>query len=132
MVDIQTATTENRRGKKKKKEEDRKKKKPQDRNIMACPIPQGGHKNEVHSRSASGIYFSYETEVIARTFRYQDVSFPARNCQLAGCIYSSICNDGDCSAISAAKKTKIFPQKIKIREPVCKLCRSLEGSRRPD
>ena len=38
MVDIQTATAENRRG---KKEEDRriyKKKKPQDKNIMACPF----------------------------------------------------------------------------------------------
>jgi len=83
MVDIQTATAENRRGKKKKKEEDRKKKKPQDRNIMACPIPQGGYKTKctvVRLR----VYFSYETEVIARTFRYQDVSFPARNCQLAG------------------------------------------------
>jgi len=33
MVDIQSATAENRRGKK----EDRKKK-PQDENIMACPI----------------------------------------------------------------------------------------------
>jgi len=31
MVDIQSATAENRRGKKKKK--------PQDKNIMACPIP---------------------------------------------------------------------------------------------
>jgi len=45
MIDIQTATAENRRGKK-KKEEDRKKKKPQDRNIMACPIPQGGYKTK--------------------------------------------------------------------------------------
>jgi len=35
MVDIQSATAENRRGKKK---EDRKKKKPQDKIIMACPI----------------------------------------------------------------------------------------------
>ena len=39
MVDIQSATAENRRGKKKK---DRKKK-PQDENIMASP--QGGHNN---------------------------------------------------------------------------------------
>jgi len=39
MVDIQSATAENRRGKRRKK----KKKKPQDENIMACPIPQGGH-----------------------------------------------------------------------------------------
>jgi len=38
MVDIQSATAENRRGKKKKKEVDRKKKL-QDENIMACPIP---------------------------------------------------------------------------------------------
>ena len=49
MVDIQYETTENRRGKKKKKEEKKKKKeeekqKPPDENIMACPIPQGGHK----------------------------------------------------------------------------------------
>jgi len=36
MVDIQSATAENRR--EKKKIEDRKKK-PQDENIMACPIP---------------------------------------------------------------------------------------------
>jgi len=38
MVDIQSAMAENRRGKKKKEEEDRKKK-PQDKNILACPIP---------------------------------------------------------------------------------------------
>jgi len=38
MVDIQSATAENKRGKKKKKEEERKKK-PQNENIMACPIP---------------------------------------------------------------------------------------------
>jgi len=37
MVDIQSATAENRREKNRKKE-DRKKKKPQDKNIMACPI----------------------------------------------------------------------------------------------
>jgi len=39
MVDIQSAMAENRRGKNK---EDRKKK-PQDKNIMACPVSQGGH-----------------------------------------------------------------------------------------
>jgi len=38
MVDIQSATAENRRGKRKKKEKERKKK-PQDENIMACPFP---------------------------------------------------------------------------------------------
>jgi len=38
MVDIQTATADNKRGKKKKKEEERKKTS-QDENIMACPIP---------------------------------------------------------------------------------------------
>jgi len=37
MVDIESATAENKRGKK-TKEEDRRKKKPQDENIMACPI----------------------------------------------------------------------------------------------
>jgi len=37
MVDIQSATAENRRGNEKKKK--KKKKKPQDENIMACPIP---------------------------------------------------------------------------------------------
>jgi len=42
MVDIQSETTDIRRGKKK----DRKKKKPQDKNIMACPITLGGHKNK--------------------------------------------------------------------------------------
>jgi len=36
MVDIQSATAEIRRGKK----EDRKK--PQGKNVMACPIPNGG------------------------------------------------------------------------------------------
>jgi len=41
MVDIQAATTEIRRGK--KEEERRRKKKPQGKNIMACPITQGGH-----------------------------------------------------------------------------------------
>jgi len=40
MVDIQCAAAEIRRG---KKLEDRKK--PQDENIMACPIPQGGHND---------------------------------------------------------------------------------------
>jgi len=45
MVDIQCATAENRREKKiERKKEERKKKKPQDENIMACPIPYGGHK----------------------------------------------------------------------------------------
>jgi len=39
MVDIQSVTAEIRRGKK----EDRKKK-PHGKNILACPIPQGGHK----------------------------------------------------------------------------------------
>jgi len=38
MVDIQSATAEIRRGKKDRR------KKPQDENMMACPIPQGGHK----------------------------------------------------------------------------------------
>jgi len=40
LVDIQSPTAEIRRG---KKEEDRKK--PQGKNIMACPISYGGHKN---------------------------------------------------------------------------------------
>jgi len=40
MVDIQSAIAEIRRG---KKERRRRQKKPQDKNIMACPIPQGGH-----------------------------------------------------------------------------------------
>jgi len=43
MVDIQYATAENRRG---KKEERIRKKKPQDENIMACPIPYGGHNKQ--------------------------------------------------------------------------------------
>jgi len=38
MVDMQSPTAEITRGKKKK---DRKK--PQGKNIMACPVPQGGH-----------------------------------------------------------------------------------------
>jgi len=40
MADIQSSTAEIRRGKK-----EIKKKKPQDKNIMACPIPQGDHNN---------------------------------------------------------------------------------------
>jgi len=40
MVDIRCAAAEIRRGKK-KIEEDRKK--PQNENIMACPVPYGGH-----------------------------------------------------------------------------------------
>ena len=44
MVDIQSATAEIRRV---KEEEERKKKKPQDKNIMACPVPQGGHNNQL-------------------------------------------------------------------------------------
>jgi len=39
MVDIQSATTENRRGKKTRKQE----KKPLDENVMACPV--GGHNS---------------------------------------------------------------------------------------
>jgi len=39
MADMQSAGAEIRRGKKKK---DRRKK-PQGKNIMVCPIPQGGH-----------------------------------------------------------------------------------------
>jgi len=42
MVDIQCATAENRRGKERHIDR-RRKKKTQDENIMACPIPQGGH-----------------------------------------------------------------------------------------
>jgi len=41
MVDIQCAAADIRR---EKKEEDRRKK-PQGENIMACPIPQGGHNH---------------------------------------------------------------------------------------
>jgi len=40
MVEIQSPTAEIRRGKIRKKE---RRKKPQDENIMACPIPYGGH-----------------------------------------------------------------------------------------
>jgi len=43
MVDIQSATAGIRRG---KKEEERRRKKPQGKNIMACPIPEGGYKEE--------------------------------------------------------------------------------------
>jgi len=39
MVDIQSSTGENRRGKKERRKKQRRKKKPQDKNIMACPIP---------------------------------------------------------------------------------------------
>jgi len=44
MVDIKSATTEIR-------EEKRTKKKPQDENIMACPIPLGGHNKVVNYSS---------------------------------------------------------------------------------
>jgi len=37
MVDIQSATAENRRGKKRERKKERKEK-PEDENIMACPI----------------------------------------------------------------------------------------------
>ena len=39
MVDIQSPTAEFRRGQKKKE----RRKKPQGKNIMACPITEGGH-----------------------------------------------------------------------------------------
>jgi len=43
---IQSATAENRRRRiGEEKDTKKKKKKPQDENIMACPIPQGGHNN---------------------------------------------------------------------------------------
>ena len=53
MVDIQSPTAEIRRG---KKEEERKKrrKKPQGKNIMACPITQGGHTGS--SLHSVGVY----------------------------------------------------------------------------
>jgi len=41
MVDIQSATAEIRQGKDRKKID--RKKKPQGKNLMAYPIPQGGH-----------------------------------------------------------------------------------------
>ena len=43
MVDIQSVAAKIRRGKKWKIED---RKKPQGKNIMACPITQGGHNNE--------------------------------------------------------------------------------------
>jgi len=43
MTDIPSATADIRRGKEKDRRQ--KKKKPQGKNIMAYPIPQGGHKN---------------------------------------------------------------------------------------
>jgi len=46
MVDIQSATAEIRRGKKEETRSKKKKKKPQGKNIMACPITYGGHKNK--------------------------------------------------------------------------------------
>jgi len=45
MIDIQSPMAEIMRGKKRKKKE--RKKKPQDENIMACPIPWGGHKKVI-------------------------------------------------------------------------------------
>jgi len=42
MVNIQSATAEIMRG---KKERRRRKKETTGKNIMACPIPQGGHNN---------------------------------------------------------------------------------------
>jgi len=41
MADIQSPMAEIRRGKK-----ERYKKKPQGKNLMACPIPQGGHNEQ--------------------------------------------------------------------------------------
>jgi len=45
MVDIQSATVENRRGKKEKKE--RKKKKPQLQNIMSASVTEGGLRKKI-------------------------------------------------------------------------------------
>jgi len=50
MVDIQSPTTEIRRGKKKKKKKEGWKL--QGKNIMACPIPKGGHKTEMLRRNS--------------------------------------------------------------------------------
>jgi len=44
MVDIQSATAEIRRGKEIERQKERNK--PHGKNIMACPIPQGGHNND--------------------------------------------------------------------------------------
>jgi len=54
MVEIKSSTAENRQGK--KKIEDRKKK-PQDKNILACPIPQGSHKET--TRRKHNVHISY-------------------------------------------------------------------------
>jgi len=49
MVDIQPAAAEVRRGTKRKKKIEDRRKKPQGKNIVACPITQGGHKKWCHN-----------------------------------------------------------------------------------
>jgi len=60
MVDIQSATAENRRG---EKIEVRKKKKPQDKYIMSASATQGGHNKqyieERKSRCGDGIFIDH-------------------------------------------------------------------------
>jgi len=53
MIDIQSPTAEIRRGKQGKKE---RRKKPQCKNIMTCPIPQGGHNNGLRRNCASQMF----------------------------------------------------------------------------
>jgi len=56
------------------------------------------NKSKVQSRSASG---TSPLKLIAKTVRYQDASFPARNCELA--YRSSRCYDSDCSSSVSTK-----------------------------
>ena len=61
MVDIQSATAEIRRGQKKidRKKERRKK---QDKNIVACRIPQGGNEKEERKKQDKNIMSTSATQ----------------------------------------------------------------------
>ena len=63
MVDIQSETAEIRRGKK-----DGRKEKPQGKNILACPITQGGHNEKLRAGSQTDqSAYNFMTPEVAKT-----------------------------------------------------------------
>jgi len=56
MANIQSSTAEIRRGKPDRKKEDVERYKSQGKNIMACPIPQSGHKETKNYVNKNQLY----------------------------------------------------------------------------
>ena len=82
-IDIQSATAEIRRGIKEDRKKERKKK-PQSKNIMACPIPQGSHKNiwtfGKDTRQEGYCLTRHEQLYTVKTNSSEILSMTVRNC----------------------------------------------------